>query len=440
MKRRLKDIFVSTIITITMLTGASAGILPGKADLSFAVDNAAITAPSSTEDTEKTTVRIATWYQDYNLTNLKAFLAKKFPNYEIEFEYVDKSNYESILDAKLSYKGAPDILYVDREMALKHAVTGYISNLNDITGGFNEEARIAFGYGNAMYAVPNTSQFECLYYNVDIFKEHAIRVPETFKSFMWTCEYFKEVDGIEPMAISLKDPYVLADTALAVLSADYFSTDRGRGFGGRLQYGRTTFTEEILPYMDDWMKFLEKDIFTKDMYTKDALAAVEEFTAGKAAMVIGGPETFFAITSMNPDMNVGTLPFFGMGGSGMAIIGGCDVGFALNKNSHKAAEAKAILEVLATEDGQRALWLDRPGSQTYLKSISFENSEVYDGIEHCLENGLAFTPWMDWGQEINKAAHYQLGRELQKVLLKRLRVEDALKNVDKVVYDILQEG
>lgn len=440
MKTRIKNIFVSTILTVTMLTGALSGILPVKAGLVFAVDNTAFQTPENYPEGENPTIRIGTWYKEEYLTNLKAYLATKFPDYIFEFEYIDKTNYEPLIDSKLSCKDAPDILYVDREMALKHAVTGYIENVTDICGDFKNDAKVAFGYGNAVYAVPSTTQFECLYYNKEIFKKEAIRVPDNYKSFVWTCEFFKNDRDIEPVAISLRNPYALANTALAILSADYFSTDRGRGFGGRLQYGRTTFEEEILPYMDDWQNLIDDGIFTKDMYTKDEMSAIEEFVAGQAAMVVGGPETYFSIMSSNPEMEVGTMPFFGMGGSGMAIIGGCDVGFALNKVSPHKAEAKAVLAGLASEEGQRAIWLDRPGSQSYLKGVTFENSEVYEGVQECLDGGLAFTPWMDWGQDLNKAAHYTLGRELQKVLLKRERTQDALKNVDKVVYQILREG
>ena len=76
-------------------------------------------------------------------------------------------------------------------------------------------------------------------------------------------------------------------------------------------------------------------------------------------------------------MNIGTLPFFGR--NGKAIIGGCDVGFALNSNSLHMDEAKEILVALADRKGQKALWKDRPGSQTYLKRVSFRNEKIFDG-------------------------------------------------------------
>ena len=441
--RKLRKIFVSIFSSVAVLTGALSGFIPTKANLSFGADNQEVhvlktsdPAQNSDESDESTVIRIATWYTEDNLTNLKAYLAGEFPNYTFKFEYVGKSNYEPIMDAKLSYKGAPDIIYVDQEMAEKHAKTGYIANLSDITEKFNKEAKMSFGYGNAVYAVPNTSDLECIFYNKDMFSAKGARVPTDFSTFIGACDYFRVVRKIRPLAASLKDPYGFANSALGVLSASYFSTDRGSGFGGRLQYGRTTFSEEIRPYMKDWETLIEHKVLTADMYTIDGKRAIEEFVSEEAAMIVGTPETYVAIREARPEMNIGTLPYYGTEGEGMAIIGGCDLGFALNSNAMNYDKAKEVLASLARVNGQEALWKDRPGSQTYLDDTAFNVDEAFKGIEVCYKKGLVFTPWMDWGQDLNRQVHYSFGRELQKVLLKREKLEEALENVDKLVIEI----
>ena len=433
---RLKGIIVSFLCTIVLLTGALFGAFFARADLSFAASQDGAKKPVS-GDGDRCIIRIATWYNDYNLTYLKAFLAKAFPDYDIEFEYVDKSNYEPIIDSKLSYKGAPDILYVDREMVSKHALTGYFCDITDLTEGFDEMARRSFMYGNCVYAVPCTSQFECIYYNRDLFSAKKLAEPHSFDSFI-ECGKKLQDEGIKPVTASLKHPYDAANMVLAVVAANYLHTDRGKGFGGRLQYGRTTFWDELGPYMGDFEKLLQSGVITKDMCVIDSRTAVEEFTSGDAAMIVGGPETYNAIIGENPGMNIGTMPFYGE--NGKAIIGGCDVGFALNSNSRHMDEAIEVLSALTTVQGQNALWHDRPGSQTYLSGTSFTNEKVFSGISNMIDDELAFTPWMDWGQELNKAAYYQLGREIQRVMLGRESTEEALKSVDKTVYEILHRN
>ena len=439
--RKLKNLFVSIVSTITVLTGALCGGIPGDASLSFAASKEQEKESSTGSHLEgrSDVIRIGTWYADNYLYSLKAFLARTFPDYEFEFEYVDKSNYEPIMDAKLSSKSAPDILYVDREMVQKHARTGYILNVTDICDDFTDEAKIALGYGNAVYAVPNTSQFECIYYNKTLFKDKGVEVPTSLPTFIGACDELRIVKQITPLATSVKDPYDMADLALGVLSANYFSTDRGSGFGGRLQYGRTTFTSEVMPYMSDWSVLLNHNILTNDHYTSDEMTAIEQFVNEEAAMIIGGPETYSTVIRENPTMNIGTMPFFGTSGAQKAIIGGCDVGFAVNANGLNVERAIEVVTAFTTYEGQQALSIDRPGSVTYLKDVTFASSQVYSGIKECYEKGLVFTPWMDWGVELNKQTHYKFGRELQRVLLGRESLADALKNTDALVYEILHE-
>ena len=102
-------------------------------------------------------------------------------------------------------------------------------------------------------------------------------------------------------------------------------------------------------------------------------------------------------------------------------------------------KAKEVLASLARVKGQEALWKDTPGSQTYLEDTAFNVDEAFKGIEDCYKKKLVFTPWMDWGQDLNRRVHYTYGRELQKVLLKRESLEKALSNVDKLVYEILRD-
>ncbi len=443
--KRLRSIFISIVFLLSFIMGALFEKF-SQAGLVFAASSDDETVKEDvTKDMDyilgqgKTLIRIASWYQEYDLVNLKAYLANKFPDYSFEFVYVDKSNYESIMDAQLSYNGAPDIIYMDQEMVEKHAITRYIADVTDICEGFSDIAKKSFDYGNRVYALPNTAQFECIYYNKDIFEKNEIKTPNSFQSFLETCDKLRVEKKIRPVSLSLKEPLTLTDTALAIVAGNYFSTDRGRGFGGRLQYGRTTFSEELAPYFKDWQDLIQHKIITKDMYTTDQRTTIEKFAYGEAAMTVGGPETYNAIVRLNPDIEMGTLPFYSKTGKTKALIGGCDVGLALNANTIKMDEARKVLESLATKEGQQALWRDRPGSQTYLKGTQFENSEVYNGIKECITQELVYLPWSEWGIELNRPIRYQLGKELQQVVRGKQSIAKALSNVDKKVEDILRK-
>ena len=437
--KRLRSIFISIGFLLSLTLGALFENF-SQAGLVFAASS-----DTDMKDMDHllsngtTLIRIASWYREYDLSNLKAYLTDQFPDYSFEFVYIDKSNYESIMDAQLSYNGAPDIIYMDQEMVEKHAITRYIADVSDLCMDFSDTAKRSFDYGDKVYAVPNTAQFECIYYNKDIFEENDIKTPYSFQSFLETCDKLRVEKKIRPFSLSLKDPITLTDTALAVVAGNYLVTDRGSGFGGRLQYGRTTFSEELAPCFKDWQDLIQHKILTKDMYTTDNRTTIEKFAYGEAAMTIGGPETYNAIIRLNPDINMGTLPFFSRTGKMKVVLGGCDVGLALSASTIKKDEARKVLSSLATKEGQEALWKDRPGSQTYLKGTEFKNSEVYDGITECIAQGLAFLPWNDWGTELNRPIRYQLGKELQQVVRGRQSTAKALANVDRKVEEILRK-
>ena len=440
--KRLRSIFISIVFLLSFIMGALFEKF-SQADLVFAASSDDETVKEDvTKDMDyilgqgKTLIRIASWYQEYDLVNLKAYLANKFPDYSFEFVYIDKSNYEPIIDAQLSYKGAPDIIFMDQEMVEKHAITKYIADVTDLCDDFDDEAKKAFDYGTRVYAVPNTSQFECIYYNKDIFSQKGVQLPYSFKSFIGTCDNLRIVKKIQPMAVSLKDPYAVSNSLLVMFAGNYFSTDRGSGFGARLQYGRSTFSEELSPFLNDWHELVQHQIFTKEMYTKDKRTALEDFASGRAAMTVGGPETYNAINRLRPDMNMGTMPFFTSSGKMKAIIGGCDVGLTLNASSKKLEDAREVLKAMATKEGQEALWKDRPGSQTYLKDTKFDNGDVYDGLTECRDQGLVMSPWMEWGTDLNGSIHYQLGKEFQKVILGKQTSAQAFMKVDKKVKQI----
>ena len=180
--KRLQNFFISIVFICLLIFGALFENF-SQADLVFAASSDGESdQDEATKDMDyilgqgKTLIRIASWYQEYDLVNLKAYLATKFPDYSFEFVYIDKSNYESIMDAQLSYNGAPDIIYMDQEMVEKHAVTRYIADVTDICEGFSDIAKRSFDYGNRVYALPNTAQFECIYYNKDIFEENDIKI------------------------------------------------------------------------------------------------------------------------------------------------------------------------------------------------------------------------------------------------------------------------
>ncbi len=378
---------------------------------------------------EGTIIRIATWYSDDYTENFRSYLAETFPDVIFEYSYIYKNHYESVIDSQLSYRGAPDIVCVDMQMAQKHAKNRYIAPLSGFEWNFNESAEEAFCYGDVPYAVPSTSCYECIYYNKNKFIESHVSIPDTYEEFIIMSDFIRQAKREKVMSLDLKDYEEISNSALIFLQANYFNTEDGAKFGEKLQYGRSSFYNDLYEYMEDWERLISHRIITKDMFTMDRKASIEEFASGKTYMCIGGPEDYNAIKACNPEIELGTMMPFGIDVEDQMLIGGCDCGFAVNNNSLNKEMAMEVVAALATEEGQTALWKDRVGSISYLNGLEVNNPEDFDGISYALDNDRLFLPQNTWGKdsiEINTI----YGTQLQEVLLGKTPLYMALMRTD----------
>lgn len=373
-------------------------------------------------------IRVATWYDDSYTPNLRAYLAQQFPYYDFKFIYIEKSHYKNIIDAQLSFNGAPDIIFVDHAMAKTHAMNGHIIPLTDICGNFSVEGLTAFWYDRDTYAVPSTTCFQCMYVNKGIFDKYELKVPQNADDFIAMCAFIEKTANIKAISAGMKDYETISTSALSILQGNYFGTEYGGAFGTRLKYGRSIFYKDLYEYMQDWEEMIQEGILSPDMYMMDKKAAIAEFVAGESLLLVAGPEDYNRIRVANPQMEISTLPL-GWGRYGAFLIGGCDCGFAVNANSTNVTEAKEVVRTLASKDGQFAIWKDRVGSRTYLRKTEFTNPPAFDGIKDIFYTNQLYMPVQDWGEQ-GMEINLVFGKELQYVLIGEEPLNMALMNID----------
>ena len=385
------------------------------------------------------TVQISGWLDESCVKNLMAFLAEEYPDYTFEYRYISKDSYESIIDAELASKTATSIVMMTSTMAKKHAKNRYIEDLTAYCDDFKDEGRNAFMYGNAIYAVPCTSDFQCIFYNKEILERSGQKIPVSFTSFVNLCDYMNNEMGIKPMSAGLKDSDKVADTALALLASGYFNSKEGKKFGGRISYGRASFYDEIRPYMSKWQELCVHKVYTRQMCIMDEAAAIEEFASGQSFMYMGGLYDYNRIKEANPDIKMSTMAVYSDFIGRAALIGGCNCGFAVNSFAKNIGIAKEVVGSISSEKGQRALWQDRQGSQTYLRGVVFDNPEEFDPIRPLEDSGRMLMPWNSWGDHSSEI--YEIfGQELQRVVMGDKSLDTAFISIDERVSSILKEN
>ena len=87
---------------------------------------------------EKTKIRMTYWNNESTVASLLDYLKEAVPDVEIEYQFIDNSNYDTIVDTQLSANEGPDIISESPASALKHAKLGYIADVSDLGKNFSE--------------------------------------------------------------------------------------------------------------------------------------------------------------------------------------------------------------------------------------------------------------------------------------------------------------
>ncbi len=123
----MKKKVISVLLCATMVMGLAAGC-----GSSTASDS------KKSSDSGKTKVRMTYWNSEDTMESLLDYLKKEVPDIEVEYQFVDNSNYDTIVDTQLSAGEGPDIICESPASSLKHAKLGYLENLDDLATGYSD--------------------------------------------------------------------------------------------------------------------------------------------------------------------------------------------------------------------------------------------------------------------------------------------------------------
>lgn len=438
MKRKLLSMLLSAALAATALSGCGNSAAPAENPSGEAPKTQESEAEAVTEaDSEgKTKVRMTYWNSEDTIQSLLDYLSKEVPDVEIEFQFIDNSNYDTIVDTQLSAEEGPDIICESPASALKHAKLGYLSAVNDLGALYSNAGTNVYSYEGNIYALPGISWFEGIYFNKTMFEENNIALPTNFDEYLAVCKKFKEL-GIKPLAAGLKSWEPMLKNSMAFVTAEYLSTDAGSSFGEDYRNGKVKLDGTWNAYLEKWSEMIKTGVYVTDMTGIDHDQALEEFATGKAAMFCSGPWDLDAIQSKNPNLVVDMMPFYGTKASAGWLIGGPGCGFAINAASANQEAALKVLTAISTKEGQKAFWENNQGGSSYLEGVTFELPAAYNSASGALAAGNVYCPWNEWGSAAG--AHETYGIEMQAYLLGEQDLSQTLTNVDNAVQELLEK-
>ena len=432
----MKKKIISALLCVAMTASLVVGCGSGTSEEATAPEAAETESVESAEtSSEKTKIRMSYWNSEDTVQTLLDYLAEEVPEAEIEFQFIDNSNYDTIIDTQLSAEEGPDIICESPGSALKHARLGYLEPVNDLGALYSDAGTRLYSYDGNVYALPGISWFEGCYFNKALFEENNIALPTTFDEYIAVCKQFQEL-GIKPLAAGLKSWEPMLKNSMAFVTAEYLSTADGANFCADYREGKATLNGTWNTYLEKWSEMITEGIYTSDMTGIDHDQALDEFATGKAAMFCSGPWDLETIKSKNPDLQIDMMPFFGTETSEGWLIGGPGCGFAVNAASENKEVALKVLEAISTVEGQEAFWQDNQGGSSYLDGASFELPEAYNSAASALNAGNVYCPWNEWGSAIS--AHETYGTEMQSYLLGQ-DLDTTLSNIDAAVTELLEK-
>jgi multiple sugar transport system substrate-binding protein len=219
--------------------------------------------------------------------------------------YSDQPQYEAFIRQSFRTDESPGLFTWQTGPTLKELVDdGLIAETTDIwteaieNGWVSEDLAEYYTFDGKQYCVPLNIAYWVMYYNIPIFEEHGIEVPETWDDLMEAAADLKAA-GVTPFyATSTLFTFVWFETLVAGTDPELY-----RG----LETGEVSYTDpEIVEIMNSWKEQQDNGWFTDPGSTTDPAAMLNN---GEMAMINFG--TFFSGSlkgvGMEPDVDYGTF-------------------------------------------------------------------------------------------------------------------------------------
>jgi len=268
------------------------------------------------------------------------------PNIHIQLEEIPGPDYGVRRNTAITAGEAADLIAFAPGSELRAASdSGYIVDLTDLLNvdSLTPSALDASKVDDKVYAVPIVGLYTvALYYHRKIFKDNNLTPPKTWDELFALGDKLKSL-GITPMMAPAQDGvipfflYMLA--ASSILKADGFE---------KIRTGERKLTDpDLIPaakFIHDLFPYFQEGALGTPYVEGKALFAHEQ-----AAMMEGGSADYAGFTTVNPDVDLGVVPFPAPDGGTPSTVTGMESPFAINAKSPHIKEATTFLQWMLTK-------------------------------------------------------------------------------------------
>jgi raffinose/stachyose/melibiose transport system substrate-binding protein len=327
---------------------------------------------------EKVTLVMGSWRTD-DVTQMKALLKEfnaAYPNIEVVFQPTNPPDYNATLRLQLESGTGPDLMYARSYVTglglFKEGYFAELSDLENINTSYDAGTRSPWADENGKsFAIPFIAVSHGVYYNIDIFNELGLSVPDTWDELLSVSQAIKNA-GYIPIANALGDEWDIAEVVFMSIAPNFIG-----GRDGRLAYddGERAFNDDhvvsLFEAMGSLKPYLPAGFEALTYNDSNAL-----FATGQAAMYFDGSWTLGTFSDVDFEWSVFAPPV-PEAGDDAYICFHADAGMAMNSSTEYPEQAKLFLEWLGTKEGAQASASNLPTGMFPMSKHAVEISDTH---------------------------------------------------------------
>ena len=207
--------------------------------------------------------------------------------------------------------------------------------------------------GKQINIVPYAGNVCGITYNVDLFKQHGIKVPKTWKDLEQAVATL-EADGVAPFIGTLGDPNRVSTPFDGL--APYYDNN---GFWDKMRAeGKKVGPDSPVSFQKNFKPLMERLYWiyqhsTKDVRTMTYEDGTSAFARGEGAMLLAGNWSMAPVLQINPKMHIGFFPYPTDEADKAILVSGGDVAITMGAHPKHERESMAFINYLYSDEVQR---------------------------------------------------------------------------------------
>lgn len=322
-------------------------------------------------------------WKDRTEAILSAFEAAH-PDITIELEEISGTNYSARLNTALAAGEAPDLFGLPAgPETLGAAQAGYAMDLTGKldTSSLRDAAADAIDQNGSIYGVPILGTYSVgLYYHRNIFADLGMTPPTSQAEFLDMCAAMKE-KGVTPLIVPASDG-IVPSFMYMMLTASVMGVD---GFAD-LRRGERKFTDpdlvEAARFLQQIGDCMQPGALSTPYVEGKALAAL-----GQGAMMPGGSADYAGYQEINPEVDLGVVPFPGVGDNAPSTVTGLEYIYLVNSKSEHADAALTFLQWMMDDPAQQMV-VDTITMSTNKNVLPAENRIMEEFVQAARSNDM----------------------------------------------------